>query len=644
MADLFLGYIQSVGKKPIGKIIGGNYLQVPPENSDYVGVLRPGYVQIDLDNKEDAELLYKILVEKKVKCDVLETKRGLHFYFKNSNRRIKQKCTHRYCAIGLPVDTGVGGENCVIPLRVTYKDVEVSLVNGKEINREVSTTITRRWRQTFDEVDEVPCWLTIVSKQDIGISRINDGGGRNSFLFAYKPLLATAGLNGDEIASTLKIINDYLLKDPLPDKELRIIARDENFEGKFFFDENGKFLHDIFGTYLVSACNIVDINDTVYLFNRDELFSNKIKDFERAMVDRINNLKTNQRKEVYNYIMLQNLKKENFASPKYIGLKDYVLDLESMDKLEYSSNLIIRNKIDFNLYEDSYDELMDITLNKVCCGDSELRALLEEMIGYCLFNSNKFQVCFILTGCGSNGKSVILNLIQKLLGVTNYSTLSMQELEDRFKPSELDGMLANIGDDISDKYLTDTSMFKKCVVGDPVTVERKHEKPFTMRCQTKFIFATNNPPKASDKTAGFLRRLIFIPFNAKFSKTDPDFDPFIEDKLMTQQSMEYLLNIAIKGLKRLLENNEFTKSEASLVEFKKYERENNNVLDWLSTDPKLNNEKVSQVYQDYCFWCAKEGCKPFNNRSFKSIIKENTLNLVEKITTVNGVSTRIYKI
>ena len=61
-----------------------------------------------------------------------------------------------------------------------------------------------------------------------------------------------------------------------------------------------------------------------------------------------------------------------------------------------------------------------------------------------------------------------------------------------------------------------------------------------------------------------LRRLVIIPFNARFSKyledgvtIDPKFRPYIKYELNEQSSIEYMIKIGIEGLKRIIENNTF---------------------------------------------------------------------------------------
>ena len=121
-------------------------------------------------------------------------------------------------------------------------------------------------------------------------------------------------------------------------------------------------------------------------------------------------------------------------------------------------------------------------------------------------------------------------------------------------------------------------------------VQKKYGQPFEMESYATQIFCANELPQVHDRSDGFSRRIIIVPFNARFSKIDVDYDPFIEDKLMTNESIEYLLKLAIEGLKRVLVNKQFTKSHVSELEKHEYNILNNNVLEWLGEQPLIENQ------------------------------------------------------
>lgn len=637
MADLFKGYLPSDGKKPIEKIKGGDLLNEPPAKGDYVGALHNDIIQLDFDDASDARIAMEIVAEYKLQCDILKTTRGVHLYFKVDNT-VKSQSVGIYNAIGLSCDIGLGSKDRVIPLRTSKEVNVIKIINGEEVEYTETRSTTREWLQQVEELEVLPPFFRPISKKDYDLKRSST---RNQTLFNYILALQVFNFNKDDIRRTIKIINKYILYSPLDDKEIDTITRDEAFSEELFYDENGRFLHNIFGNYMLTNSNILSIDNQVHIYTRDNLYSNDPFEFEKVMLEKIPSMKDNMRKEVYKYVALKCENKGEFANPRFIGLKNSILNIEDMEQVPYSPKWVINNRIDFDYNPTAYSKVMDDTLNKVCCNDPQIRSLLEEMIGYSLYRKNTMQVCFILTGEGSNGKSTMLNVIKKLLGKNNYTSLDLRELEDTFKPAELYNKLANIGDDISAKYLENSSIFKKVVTGESFMVQRKYAQPFELECYATQIFCANELPQVSDKTEGFTRRIVIVPFNAKFSKTDADYDPFIEDKLLSEESINYLLSLAIKGLQRVIYNRQFTKSLKGELEKSEYMKNNNNVIEYFEDSPQIENQSVADAYMAYQVWCANNGCSPVKKLNFSKEVKKH-FGLDSKPKTIQGKSVRVY--
>ena len=120
------------------------------------------------------------------------------------------------------------------------------------------------------------------------------------------------------------------------------------------------------------------------------------------------------------------------------------------------------------------------------------------------------------------------------------------------------------------------------------------------------------------------RRLIIIPFGAKFSKSDPDFVPFIGDKLKTQDSTEYLIRLGIAGLKRVLDARAFTNSEKVQRELDEYEESNNPILafnrECIEDGYSIENEPTFEVYTLYQEFCIENNLKPMSKIEFSGAI------------------------
>ena len=583
--------------------------------NSYGAVLDDDIIQIDIDDEEQSNTVLEIIENQNIQCNILQTSRGKHFYFLNTNMdRRKQGYT---TAIGVKVDTGLGSQNAVIPIKVEGK--------------------LRKWIKQVDNMDYLPPWLIPLDKKNIDFSKMEEGDGRNQTLFNYILRLQSAGLSKEQIKESIRIINDYILKEPLNDNEINTILRDEAFLKESFYIKN-KLQYEKLAKFLIDNENIVKINDQLHIY-KDGYYSDNLLDIEKIMLKYIQNSTKTPRGEVLRYLELLCTNKK-LANSKYIVFNNGVFDLETKELLEYSPKYIIKNKIPHNYNPAATHELLDKTLNKICCNDKKLRCVIEEMIGYSLLRRNELGKSFILTGDGSNGKSTLLDLINELLGEDNISSVALKELSDRFKTFQLDGKLANIGDDISNEYIPDNSTFKKLVTGEKVNVERKGKDPYDFRNYSKLIFSANELPRINDLSGGLKRRLVFIPFNAKFSKLDSDYDPFIKDKITTTAALEYLLKIAIDGLYRILNNNSITYSKACDQVWDEYEAINNPVVSFID-DHKIENESINDVYRQYSVWCHESGLKPLSKIVFGKEVRKQGFSS-DKTVRIEGKKIKVY--
>lgn len=613
MQNLFRGYVPTKNKKCLMKFKDNdenllNYEDVK-DLDEYAGILAEDTILIDIDNKEQSEILMDIVEDLQLNCKVIETSRGKHFYFKNNG--VTNCSTHSTLAIGLESDIKIG-------LKSSYA---VLKFDGKE----------RFVEWDSETYDTIPKWLTVV-KNVPKFNELGKGDGRNQELFNYILKLQSNGFTKNECRECINIINKYILKDKLSDSEIKTITRDEAFKSEVFYD--GKtFLFDKFAKYLVSEYNIVIINGQIHIYNNG-IYDYAQKIIEQKMIEKIPSLKSQTRNEILKYIyLIAEEKKQSEAN--YIAFKNGIYDLSTDEMIPYTPDIILTNRIEHNYNKNAYNNLTDKTLNKLSVNDKQIRSLLEECIGYTFLRRNELGKAFILTGDKSNGKSTFLDLIAHILGDKNISALDLRELGDRFSTSMLFGKLANIGDDIGDEFMQGSavSIFKKIVTGNRIKAEQKGKDPFEFNPYIKLLFSANDMPRMRDKTGAVLRRLVMIPFNATFSKNDEDYDPFIKYKLIKEDSIEYLIKLGVDGLKRVLENNEFTRSDKVIDTLKEYEEENNPILGFISEETESNivNQSVQDVYLRYSLFCSQNQLQALSKIAFsKQICNRLSLKSVTK--------------
>ena len=98
--------------------------------------------------------------------------------------------------------------------------------------------------------------------------------------------------------------------------------------------------------------------------------------------------------------------------------------------------------------------------------------VVEEMMGYLLTPDTSMHKAFLLLGGGSNGKSLLLDVLRAMLGPENCSATPLQALgEDKWAPASLVGKLANLCADLPAATQRDTSKFKEIVAGDTRNAE-----------------------------------------------------------------------------------------------------------------------------------------------------------------------------
>ena len=335
-----------------------------------------------------------------------------------------------------------------------------------------------------------------------------------------------------------------------------------------------KWLHDRLGSFLINKMHIYTSNEHLFLYKESEgIFVQNDYDILKAIQYYVANAKETFRKEVVKYCLISAPEFVPQANLNIIGCKDSAFNIETNEELPYSANLFLQHKITAKYVADAYDESTDRFLDRITQNNKQLRMLIEEMIGYCLYRTARYQKCFVLSGGGSNGKSTLLDVIIEFLGTNNTSALSLKNLQDKFKVAQIKDKLANINDDVSNERIVDTELFKKLVVGGEFEAEQKNKNPFKMRNFGTIILSANEIPKSSDKSEGYFRRFIFIPLKARFGADLPDYDPNILDKLITDNAKSYLLNLAIAGLKRLKANGRFTETEETKKEFTEYKED-----------------------------------------------------------------------
>lgn len=624
--NLYKGYVPTSGKMatmPFKDKTSAELLTLEEAQkfNEYAGILADDTILVDIDTEKETAILLNIVQALKLKCKVLKSRSGGHFLFKIDKPMPNRTKVH--LGIGIVADIKGCG-------RASY---EVLKIDGKE----------RELLYDTGDYQLLPKYLYPV-KTNMDVLDLAEGEGRNNALFSYILPLQQNEFNIEECRECIRVINEFVLADPLSEEELSVIVRDGAFNKPTFFTSKGTFLFDKFAKYLKNAENIIKIGGKLHIY-RNGIYESGDEQIEAAMIEHIPNLSRSKRQEVLAYLGLLVSKESGIADANLIAFKNGVLNIADDTFTDFSPEYVITNKIPHNYNPEAKSDLLERVMRKLACGDENVYSLLYQSIGYCFYRRNELRKSFFLLGEKRNGKSTFLDMVGTLLGEDNTANLDLCEIGDRFRTAELTGKLANIGDDINDEWVSNTAIFKKVVSGDTVTAERKGKDPFKLRSFAKFFFSANSLPRLGrgKDSSAVLDRLVVIPFDAKFTKDDADYDPFIKYKLRGEDVMEALIAKAVPALREVLIDQEFATCERVMRNIEEFEKSNNPILEFYEELDEADylNEPVKAVYQRYNSFCISNNLQAMSAIEFKKQMKKQ-FGLVEKNIDTNGKKVRCY--
>ena len=314
----------------------------------------------------------------------------------------------------------------------------------------------------------------------------------------------------------------------------------------------------------------------------------------------------------------------NLTTSDKVNCLNGILDTETLELMPHSP--YEKTLIQINAAWDAKAECptIDKFLGQVLPADCQ--NLIREAIGYTIMQSNAYEKAVLMVGSGNNGKSTFLNLVRAFLGKDNYVAKSLHTLEEnRFASASLFGKLANICGDISSERLEDTSTLKQITSSDAIDGERKFKGAFTFENFATNFFSCNDLPPTRDRSHGFYRRWILLPFT--YQIPDDAKDPDLRSKLTTPQELSGLLRLAIEGQKRLREQRGFVMPESVQETLSAYQLENDSVMRFVVdeidiSDPDIETTR-SEIYEAYKAYCEAQNVKAVSAITFNKAIEKN---------------------
>ena len=427
-------------------------------------------------------------------------------------------------------------------------------------------------------------------------------------------------------------------------QELKAVLSDfiKRFEGrqneppdlnKFHkFNEQGKRI-GVFDMeivdYLIKTVPFFMLGNTPYIYEKgcyhEDHNGIRLKSHIQKLIFR-DCIKATTIQSIYNLLVSQAQIQKHFSDlnnqpSHWVNFQNGYFDVMEWRFIEHDTKYLMINQIPFSFYP----EQTEIALS----GGTHIRKYLDSSIpdktdqqmfwqylGYCMTTDTRFQKFLMIKGKGGTGKSIAISFTQHMVGSGNFSSMSLQNLNQRFYPTGLFGKLLNACADIPSTAMENVDIIKKAVGEDTLLYEKKGQDPTQFNSYAKLLFSANEMPlNLDDKTNAYYRRLLVLDINRSIPEEEKDSQ--LKEKMCKES--DYAIHMAMLALKQLYTDNHFSESDHSKKCIVNLYRSADSVKAF--TDDILchkSGEKIkrSDVYKMYEEYCEDNGRKSHGKSKF----------------------------
>jgi putative DNA primase/helicase len=278
---------------------------------------------------------------------------------------------------------------------------------------------------------------------------------------------------------------------------------------------------------------------------------------------------------------------------------------------------------------------------------------LQRALGYCLTGSTAEQKVFIGHGEGSNGKSVLFDVVQELAGdycrtVEPKFLMSGDYLTNPESPSPVAATLAGarlaISCESKEGQKLDIALIKRHSGGGFLTARGMNQNTFRFAITHKLLLMTNHKPELEHLDFALRGRLHLIPFDRKWNRPGtPERDESLPDgdrDLMTELRAEApgILTWLIEGASRYAQEGLEPPQEV-VNTTRDYLAEQDPVGRWLESfercDPR-HGTSAAELFKQFITWHRDEdtgsGGAPHSEKAFGVALRERGVRNQKKET------------
>lgn len=208
---------------------------------------------------------------------------------------------------------------------------------------------------------------------------------------------------------------------------------------------------------------------------------------------------------------------------------------------------------------------VDGFFNSIFNEDQAVIQYVQRYLGYCLTGHVREQSFTMFWGAGSNGKSLLSDMLAKVFG-EYYRNMSKDCLfqSDRRGTAggtsshlaDLQGVRLAVVDESKESDVLDTALIKQQTGSSTINCRPLYKDNIVFEVTHKPLLLTNNKPRFNVDDSAMLRRLRVVPFSnvykreADYDASNPThrlMDPDLGDRMLSEPVLSQLLTWLVRG-------------------------------------------------------------------------------------------------
>lgn len=319
------------------------------------------------------------------------------------------------------------------------------------------------------------------------------------------------------------------------------------------------------------------------------------------------------------------------------------LDVDPPELRPFSPEYYSRNRCPFEFVEGADCSIFKQELLASALNEDDIN-LIQRWCGSLLIGRNLAQKIMCLVGTAGGGKSTLLEIIEKIIGVENIEQLRTEHLAERFEISRFIGKTVLSGKDVAGNFLEakGAHVLKALVGHDLLSAEKKiNNATFHLRGDFGIAISCNSRLRVrlDGDAAAWGRRIVIVEYEKpKPEKAIRDFAGMLLEK-EASGILNWMIEGAIKHLAELDQFGDYQLTERQQNRVDSLLAESDSIREFVKKSvvpAQFGDVTSSELVEGYCRFCDERGWNPLPGRKVENDLPDVVLE-VHRVTKRNDI-------